>query len=89
MMSALGITRVIHEAVIQKSIGVSKTYHNLVTQLHDHQEIVSLMAAELGERLNQSNVMGRTLILEIKSNRFEATQRSWTFAQHVFRTKEI
>lgn len=76
--SALGIDRNVHEENIQKSIGVSQTFKP-ISEFQEYYEKVLIMANELYERLHESELVARTIILEFKTVKFDNKQRSTTF----------
>jgi|LauGreDrversion4_2_1035121.scaffolds.fasta_scaffold628980_2 hypothetical protein len=47
------------------------------------------MANELYERLNESKLIARTIILEFKTIRFDTKQRSTTFQSYIFERCDI
>ena len=47
------------------------------------------MANELYERLNESQLVARTVILEYKTIKFDNKQRSTTFQNYIFERKDI
>lgn len=86
--SALGIDRNVHEDTVQKSIGVSQTFKP-ITDFSDYYDKVLIMANELYERLNESQLVARTIILEFKTIKYDNKQRSTTFQSYIFEKKDI
>ena len=70
IQGALGITRVVHENSIQKSIGVSQTFH-AIFEYDEYFQKTKVMANELFERLNESQLMAKTMTIEIKTTKFD------------------
>ena len=67
----MGITRVVHEATIQRSVGIQKTFTTFISEWNDYLEKVGAMATELAERLDEQKIMAKTLTLELKTTKFE------------------
>ncbi len=91
--SALGISRVMHEVddkgvVGQRSMGVSSTFK----PIHRYGQFVdklTQLAEELEQRANQNRLMGRTLVLEFKSFKFENKIKSMTFPHYLFNKNQF
>ncbi|CDW84079.1 dna polymerase iv kappa [Stylonychia lemnae] len=88
LKSALGVDRNYHEDTIQKSIGVSQTFKPIVDK-KDHEDKVKAMAIELYERLLESQLVAKTLTLELKTSKFNIKQRSTTFHQYIQEKNDI
>ena len=50
---------------------------------------VNLMANELYERLLESNLIAKTVVLEFKTVKFDAKQKSTTFNFYIFERQDI
>lgn len=85
--SALGLSRVMHEAqdttAQQKSMGASCTFRPIHRYGQFVEKIIQL-AEELESRAKENNLMGRTLVLEFKSFKFEMHIKSMTFPHYLF-----
>eukprot|EP00347_Sterkiella_histriomuscorum_P019036 403343212 len=88
MRSALGIDRNYHEDTVQKSIGVSQTIKP-IHEKKEHDDRVRAMAIELYERLKESELMAKTLTLELKTVRFNIKQRSTNFHTYIWEKSDI
>jgi len=91
--SALGIARVMHEVddkgvVGQRSMGVSATFKPIYRYGQFVDKLVQL-AEELQSRASQNRLMGRTLVLEFKSFKFEAHIKSMTFPHYLFNKNQF
>jgi DNA polymerase kappa len=90
--AALGISKVIHEAqdttVQQRSMGVSSTFRPIHRYGQFVEKLIAL-AEELESRALQNNLMGRTLVLEFKSFKFENKIKSMTFPHYLFTKNQL
>ena len=64
-------------------MGVSSTFRSIHRYGQFVEKIISL-AEELESRAGQNNLMGRTLVLEFKSFKFETHIKSMTFPHYLF-----
>jgi DNA polymerase kappa len=85
--SALGLSRVMHEAqesmALQKSIGVSSTFKS-IHRYAQFVEKISSLAEELEKRAGENHLMGRTLCVEFKSYKFRMRIKSLTFPHYLY-----
>lgn len=70
--------RVVNPNRIRKSVSVENTYSNDLIQLEDIQEELGKLSMNLAERIKNTSLAGKTIILKIKYDDFEQVTRSKT-----------